>query len=203
MNVFLSLFHLYTKFHGQIHLTLEVTKKTNLRCIWTITVVRKFVFFVIFRVRWIWPLNFIYRWGKLRSIFMIFFQNFLKLFFRFAWVCTEVFCLHQIRSKKNNSHLLVNKYFAWKTIRENGRKWHAWFSWHWRGHHKYIKLHLLSIPHFFFTLLATTNKNRRTIDVLLINSCQRYQWDLPARGYLYAWHTHCAKHLFLRMQACI
>jgi hypothetical protein len=29
MNVYLSLPHLYTKFHGQIHLTLAVTKKPN------------------------------------------------------------------------------------------------------------------------------------------------------------------------------
>jgi len=131
--------------------------------------------------------------------FKIFWNFFFKVCMGLHW--DSLFTPNTIQ--KNNSHLLVNKYFAWKTIRENGRKWHAWFSWHWRGHHKYIKLHLLSIPHFFFTLLATTNKNRRTIDVLLINSCQRYQWDLPARGYLYAWHTHCAKHLFLRMQACI
>ena len=33
MNVLLRLHHLYIKFHGQIRLTLEVTKKTNLRCI--------------------------------------------------------------------------------------------------------------------------------------------------------------------------
>ena len=33
MNVLLSLPHLYIKFHGQIHLTLEVTKKRNLGCI--------------------------------------------------------------------------------------------------------------------------------------------------------------------------
>ena len=151
-----------------------------------------------------------------RKKLLYFLGNKLNIFFYFAIITVFLVITHGQESTclvvsanarevqpKNNSQLLVNKYFAWKTIRENGRKWHAWFSWHWRGHHKYIKLHLLSIPHFFFTLLATTNKNRRTIDVLLINSCQRYQWDLPARGYLYAWLTHCAKHLFLRMQACI
>jgi len=150
-----------------------------------------------------------------RKKLLYFLGNKLNIFFYFAIITVFLVITHGQEStclvvsanarqvQPKNSQLLVNKYFAWKTIRENGRKWHAWFSWHWRGHHKYIKLHLLSIPHFFFTLLATTNKNRRTIDVLLINSCQRYQWDLPARGYLYAWLTHCAKHLFLRMQACI
>ena len=80
MNVFLRLRHLYIKFHGQIRLTLEVTKKTNLRCIWTIIVVRKFIFFVTSRVRRIWPWNFIYIWGKLRSTFMIFFRIFWNFF---------------------------------------------------------------------------------------------------------------------------
>jgi len=32
MNVLLSLPHIYIKFHGQIHLTLKVTKKTKWLC---------------------------------------------------------------------------------------------------------------------------------------------------------------------------
>ena len=54
MNVHLGLPHLHIKFHDQIHLTLTVTKKTNLDCIWTLMIVRKFVFFVTASVRWIW-----------------------------------------------------------------------------------------------------------------------------------------------------
>ena len=33
MNVFLSLPHIYIKFHGRIHLILEVTKKTKWLCV--------------------------------------------------------------------------------------------------------------------------------------------------------------------------
>jgi hypothetical protein len=44
MNVHLSLSHLYTKFHGQIHLTLSVTKKTNFGVFKILLFVRKFVF---------------------------------------------------------------------------------------------------------------------------------------------------------------
>ena len=80
MNVHLGLPHLHIKFHDQIHLTLTVTKKTNLGCIWTLMIVRKFVFFVTASVRWIWSWKFICRWGRPRCTFMIFFQNFLKTF---------------------------------------------------------------------------------------------------------------------------
>ena len=45
MNVHLGLPHLHINFHDQIHLTLAVTKNTNLGCIWTLMIVRKFVFF--------------------------------------------------------------------------------------------------------------------------------------------------------------
>ena len=58
----------------------------------------KFVFFVTSRVRRIWPWNFIYRWCNLRSTFMIFFQNFLKLclvglhgFARGPWFAPDTF----------------------------------------------------------------------------------------------------------------
>jgi len=51
MNVFLSLPHLYTKFYGQIHLTLKVTKKTNFLTTIIVQMHLKFVFFVTSRVR--------------------------------------------------------------------------------------------------------------------------------------------------------
>jgi hypothetical protein len=44
MNVDLSLPRLYTKFHGQIHLTLAVTKKTNFGAFELLLFVRNFVF---------------------------------------------------------------------------------------------------------------------------------------------------------------
>jgi hypothetical protein len=44
MNVHLNLSHLYTKFHGQIHLTLAVTKKTNFDAFELLLFVRNFVF---------------------------------------------------------------------------------------------------------------------------------------------------------------
>ena len=76
MNVLLNLPHLYTKFYGQIHLTLKVTKKTNFLTTIMVQMHLKFVFFVTSRVRRIWPWNFIYRWCNLRSTFMIFFRIF-------------------------------------------------------------------------------------------------------------------------------
>ena len=45
MNVFLSLSHLYIKFHGQIHLTLEVKKRQIWGAFEPLLFVRKFVFF--------------------------------------------------------------------------------------------------------------------------------------------------------------
>ena len=51
MNVLLSLPHLYTKFYGQIHLTLKVTKKTNFLTTIMVQMHLKFVFFVTSRVR--------------------------------------------------------------------------------------------------------------------------------------------------------
>ena len=51
MNVLLSLPHLYTKFYGQIHLTLKVTKKTNFLTTIIVQMHLKFVFFVTSRVR--------------------------------------------------------------------------------------------------------------------------------------------------------
>ena len=51
MNVHLSLPHLYTKFHGQIHLTLAVTKKKKILTNNNSSNAPKFVFFVIARVR--------------------------------------------------------------------------------------------------------------------------------------------------------
>jgi hypothetical protein len=45
MNVHLSLTYLYTKFHGKIHLTLAVTKKTNFGAFEILLFVRNFVFF--------------------------------------------------------------------------------------------------------------------------------------------------------------
>ena len=49
MNVFLSLPHIYIKFHGQIRLTLEVTKKTNFLTKVIVQMQPKFVFFVTSR----------------------------------------------------------------------------------------------------------------------------------------------------------
>ena len=66
-------------------------------CLFTMWKHSHFVFFVTFRVRWIWPWNFIYRWGKLRSTFMIFFQNFLKYFLvglHQNLVCTRYVPIH-------------------------------------------------------------------------------------------------------------
>jgi hypothetical protein len=51
MNIHLSLPHLYIKFHGQIHFTLAVTKKTNFGAFELLLFVRNFVFFVTARVR--------------------------------------------------------------------------------------------------------------------------------------------------------
>jgi hypothetical protein len=51
MNVHLSLPYIYTKFYGQIHLTLAVTKKTNFGAFELLLFVRNFVFFVTGRVR--------------------------------------------------------------------------------------------------------------------------------------------------------
>ena len=51
MNVLLNLPHLYTKFYGQIHLTLKVTKKTNFLTTIMVQMHLKFVFFVTSRVR--------------------------------------------------------------------------------------------------------------------------------------------------------
>jgi hypothetical protein len=51
MNIHLSLTYLYTKFHGQIHLTLTVTKKTNFGVFELLLFVRNFIFFVAARVR--------------------------------------------------------------------------------------------------------------------------------------------------------
>jgi hypothetical protein len=45
MNVYLSLPHLYTKFYGQIHLSLAVTKKTKFGAFELLLFVRNFVFF--------------------------------------------------------------------------------------------------------------------------------------------------------------
>ena len=46
MNVLLTIPHLYIKVHGQIHLTLEVTKKTNFLTNSNSQMHPKFVFFV-------------------------------------------------------------------------------------------------------------------------------------------------------------
>ena len=51
MNVLLSLPHLYIKFHGQIHLTLKITKKTNFLTTVMVQMHLKFVLFVTSRVR--------------------------------------------------------------------------------------------------------------------------------------------------------
>jgi hypothetical protein len=51
MNVHLNLPHPYTKFHSQIHLTLEVTKKTKFLINSNSSNAPKFVFFVTARVR--------------------------------------------------------------------------------------------------------------------------------------------------------
>jgi hypothetical protein len=51
MNVHLSLTYLYSKFHGQIHLTLAVTKKTHFSAFELLLFVKIFVFFVTARVR--------------------------------------------------------------------------------------------------------------------------------------------------------
>jgi hypothetical protein len=45
MNVHLSLTYIYTKFYGQIHLTLAVTKKTNFGAFKLLLFVKKIVFF--------------------------------------------------------------------------------------------------------------------------------------------------------------
>jgi hypothetical protein len=55
MNVHLSLSHPYTEFHGQIHLTLAVTKKTKILTDSNNSNAPKFVFFVTARVRRIRP----------------------------------------------------------------------------------------------------------------------------------------------------
>jgi hypothetical protein len=51
MNVHLSLPQLYTKFHGQIHLTLAATKKIKFLTNNNSSNTPKFVFFVTVRVR--------------------------------------------------------------------------------------------------------------------------------------------------------
>ena len=51
MNVVISLPHLYTKFYGQIHLIVKVTKKTNFLTTIMVKMHLKFVFFVTSRVR--------------------------------------------------------------------------------------------------------------------------------------------------------
>ena len=51
MNVMPSLPHIYIKFHDQIHLTLEVTKKINFLTNSNVQMHLKFVFFVTFKVR--------------------------------------------------------------------------------------------------------------------------------------------------------